>query len=290
MWFLTRTCSEYNSPELNLGIFDSESKAIAAKDQYIEYYQTHPDPLHDQCYHKVDLNKDLKISWDDEILNEPEVLQEGTIIYMILNSCEGFGQVYHDRMGVYLSLDEVHENRLSIWKDNHERCLIDENGNPSDHHQVDEDGDEKCYGYIARIFLSVFILNQLRYNNQSMYYEHYHKESVAEVQKLLEKEFELEVEQKFEKSIRLEERYQDWVTESASCSSPSELKDISHMKVDLPSNWPGLAQLKELQPLMTECASKISAVYPLALEQLQKDLVVPKHLVGAYEYMIAQLF
>jgi hypothetical protein len=270
IWFLVRKCSAYTSPDLNLGVFDSESKSIAAKAQYIEYYQTHPDPLHDQCYHEVDLNKDLIITSKEKSSN-----LLGPIIYMILNTCDGFGQVSQYRVGIFPTLEETVDAGQIIWKDNHAKC------------QTDANGEHQCQGYVDAMLVSVFILNQLRYNEHSMYFNH--KESVEEIKKDFEGELKSELDSVFHRNFRMDKMHQKWVTKSALCTSPEEVEDISHMKVDLPSNWPGLSQLKELQPLMTAVASKIVNLYPIALAQLQKELSVPKHLECTYEYIMAQL-
>ena len=89
MHVLTRIISQYDGPNLFLGVFRSEEKAYKAREEYLKNVATY-DPLASQTYRKADLGADIQIV---EIEDHRDYHVDIDVGYLVIANFEGMGQV-----------------------------------------------------------------------------------------------------------------------------------------------------------------------------------------------------
>lgn len=108
-YILIRKCGEYYSGNIVLGIYTNIDLAKLAKVEYIEKMKIH-DPHFNQTYHHVNLQEDVKVRKINVVKKEPSsfsliVGNNNNTIYFLIDSVEGFGQVFYEF--IYFSTNMV---------------------------------------------------------------------------------------------------------------------------------------------------------------------------------------
>jgi hypothetical protein len=147
---LRRECSAYTSAPLQLGVFRSEANALTAKEEYLQYYQQHPDPLAQQAYHEVNLVQDVQVQLF------PTEGQFSQLAFLVLGTCEGFGQ---EVTLAETSFAEAYSKGQELYRRNHAGC------------RTNAEGEHQCVGYVDALLLDVVEIDRLRFGNRSTYFD-----------------------------------------------------------------------------------------------------------------------
>jgi hypothetical protein len=238
LYILSRYISEYTSAPLQLGIFTSLEYASDAYYEYIEYYKNNPDPYEEQGYRESNLEKDVQIreyKTDDKF---------GKVAYMILGTCDGFGQIAEGIEYIGNTFKNAYFEAKAINKDNHDNCTIK------------EDGTHCCSGFIDHLLLDVIPLNTLRLINHSSFFN-VEKCSIEELEFDRTKDFLATINFKIKRAkdivcpdcIESIQKHNERVTKNGR----GVIKSIYPQ-----SGWPGLSWLEQLKTII----SKWLTIYP----------------------------
>lgn len=139
-WLLLRGCSEYTEDDIILGIFDNKELVNSSKTLYIQFINEFGDFHLDQGYQQVNLDTDLIIHPipQDELYIDNN---NNNNIYVLLSSCDGFGQVITQPIAFVNNIDKLIE-----ISDQYKKSQEDDSFN-----------DEMLYDKL--------VLNQLKYEN-----------------------------------------------------------------------------------------------------------------------------